>query len=194
MSQKVPLWMCLIIAFLVGVVGFFSGFATGGNHGGFFADLFATESRAKIKNPKRIDRLGYSVDYPSNWTIDRSDPEFDLDHYLMLESPGGSYVWFMFSGAEDPEEAAATQVESYSEGMRAMKVDDFSEYGNLEGIGKRVSGRYFAFRVEVNIFCALQGETAVTIIEFAYLEDLPLAKPGFELVRDSFLMKPDPTP
>ena len=50
---------------------------------------------ADVKNPKTLDRDGFTLQYPGNWTIDTADPDYNPDRNFTITSEGGSQISFL---------------------------------------------------------------------------------------------------
>ena len=148
------------------------------------------EPAADVSSPKTIDRDGFTVQYPGNWSIDTGDPDYDPDALFSLDSAGNCFVMFhVFAHDIDLAEATAAQVEEFEGMLSGTSVSDFTTWGSYTGDGKTIQGKFLFLPTTVRTFAYSEDDRSFVASEFCYDEDLPAVDPGFELVRGSFKLK-----
>ncbi len=148
------------------------------------------EPAADTAHPQTIDREGFTVQYPGNWSIDTDDPDYDPDALFSIDTAGNCFVMFHLWNHEiDLTEATAGQVREFSEMLSGTTVTDFTTWGSFEGDGKQIKGTFIILPTTVRAFAYSKGERSFLASEFCYDEDSGAADPGFELVRGSFKLK-----
>lgn len=148
------------------------------------------EPAADVSSPKTIDREGFTVQYPGNWSIDTGDPDYDPDALFSLDSAGNCFVMFhVFEHDIDVAEATAGQVTEFEGMLSGTSVSDFTTWGSYTGDGKQIQGKFLFLPTTVRTFAHATGDRSFIASEFCYDEDQPAVEPGFELVRGSFRLK-----
>ena len=141
-------------------------------------------------NPKTIDREGFTVQYPGNWSIDADDVDYDPDALFSLDTAGNCFVMFHLWDYEvDPAEATQAQMDEFSATLSGTTITSFTTWGSFEGDGKQIKGTIFFLPTTVRAFAYNKGERSFLASEFCYDEDAGVAEPGFEQVRRSFQLK-----
>jgi len=90
-------WVAGIVMMILAVaaVAFVGGIYATDAGKAYMEDLFLDEEHAEIASPNTLVREGFILQYPSNWTIDTRDDDYDPDHYFSIESPGSSLIVFV---------------------------------------------------------------------------------------------------
>lgn len=173
---------------------------------GFLLGLYSTEAgrkmlqwvvqdeqRADVTRPHSIDREGFSLQYPANWQIATEDDDYDPDTSFSIESPGSSVVMFFLGDCQiDTESAVQTQVAAYQKRMTGVTVTPFGHYGKYEGRGAQLEGRILGIPMKVRAFATSRDGGSAIIVEQCPDEDAGRVRPGFDLIEESFLLKPSP--
>ena len=148
------------------------------------------EPTPDMTSTKTIDRDGFTVKYPGNWTIDTGDPDYDPDALFSIDTAGNCFVMFHLFGHDiDLAEATAAQVEEFEGMLSSTSVADFTTWGSYTGDGKEIKGKFLFLPTTVRPFAFTDGSRSFLVAEFCYDEDQPAVEPGFELVRTSFQLK-----
>jgi len=193
--MKVSIWICAAVGLSCGALGFLGGVASTKAGSKFFENLFRTETTADLENPKKLRTDFYNLQYPGNWSLDKSDPDFDLENTFSINTAGDNYVSFTFGHYEsEPAENVEAYVSEYSEMMKNPEISDFSTYGTHTGKGKRIKGRIFGLRTTIDLFSGFEQGVSFTIVEWVYDEDTSQVEPGLQLIETSFTLKETPTP
>ena len=82
---------------------------------------------------KEINRTNFQVKYYSDWTIDSTDENFDLDSYLTIDSRNNGFIsFFIFSVPFDEKEFVESQIEDrLKENIKKGKVTRFAKLGEV---------------------------------------------------------------
>ena len=158
---------------------------------GFVESLVQTEQQADVRATKSIVRKRFRLEYPGNWTIDEQDEAYDPDHFFSIESPGSCHVSvIVLDVAIRARDAVAAQVDAFVPKIVKQPVrTPFTRWGAYDGEGVALAGRILgALEGSIRVFAHESEHEALTltVVEFCYDEDLPLVRPGFELIERSF--------
>ena len=178
-----------VCAFGGGVVGFVIGVAGSKFVEDIAGEFNPTEEDAEIGNPQSFDGIAYGFQYPSNWSIDE-DLSYDLEHYISVDSPGGSYIVVEFEEyASDTEEVLQAEIAELGDYVAGAQYTFFGSYGSYEGSGVSITVRSSGFGETYRIFCYSEGEMTVTITEYVFEMDRKMVQPGFELIERTMVLK-----
>jgi hypothetical protein len=139
-----------------------------------------------------IDRPGYSMSYPSNWTVDTADKDYDPDAYFAIdESEGCTIMFFFFDVKGEPEKHVQAQVDAQTKRvMPNPSLAPFTTWGRYQGKGTTMTGRMKPLgQGTIRIFSHAGKSKTFDAVEFCFDDDLPDAKPGFEMIESSFKLK-----
>lgn len=193
-TSIVVLVLAVFVALVVGGIGgFFAGVAfTNLGRGGLEDVLvFDDEEHADVEQSKHLERDGFQLDYPINWSIDEEDEDYDPDRLFSVDSPGSSYVMFAIGKlGDEPEELLAGQVLAFEGLLDRPTRKNFGQYGNASGAGAELKGSMMGIPTTIRLFSFVDGENAVMVTEQCPDEDLEMAKPGLEMIENSFELKP----
>jgi len=181
------------VGFIVGVLcGFVLGVFSVKEARAVVGEVFSSERPADVSNTTFLDRPGFSLEYPSNWSVDTAADDYDPNHCFSIDSPGSCFVGFIiFEPAVDMAEA----VESVASDYRTTLIKDpeestFDSWGALTGTGVHLQGRIMSLAPGgARLFAATTESSTLVVYEVYYDEDLPMVGPAFELVRSSFRFK-----
>ena len=159
---------------------------------GFAEGLAETEEKADVRSPRPFVRERFQLDYPGNWTIDEADEDYDPDHLFSIDSPGSCTVSVIVFDAAIPAKTSVDgQVEAFVPRIVKQPVQTpFTRWGAYEGEGVTLAGKILGVLPgNIRIFAheSQREDLTFTIVEFCYDEDLPLVRPGFELVERTFV-------
>jgi hypothetical protein len=158
---------------------------------GAFESLVRLEQQADVRSAKPIVRERFRLEYPGNWTIDVEDEHYDPDHLFSIESPGSCHVTFIvFDAALAAKDVLKAQLDAFVPKLSRSPVQaPFARWGAYDGEGVALAGNFLGVQGgSIRIFAHASGreDLTLTIVEFCYDEDLPLVRPGFELIERSF--------
>lgn len=151
-----------------------------------------TEKPADLAHPRFLEGRGWSVSYPSNWTLSAASAGDDPDHGFVLESPGLSSV--RVAVRDEPCELTqelSLHIVGYANRVVESPVpSDLASWGRYPGRGQELRGRLLGGGPgTVRVFVANVGGRSFTAIETAAEDDSKAVDPGFRLVEDSFTLK-----
>jgi hypothetical protein len=193
MASKAELRLVGAVCFAAGVaVGFGAGVLSVKSARDFFVDLFRSEERAATASPTHLARPAFSFDYPSNWSVDVKDPDYDADHMFSIDTPGQSFVMFMVADGEvDPRDALELHVTQQTEKViKDAKRTPFEHYGSFEGHGALLEGKHLGMvRGSVRVFCFRSGNRTFQILENVFEEDRAKVEPGFRLIEKTLRLE-----
>ena len=110
---------------------------------GGFESLVQTEQKANVRATKPIARERFHLEYPSNWTIDEEDEDYDPDHLFSIDSPGSCHVTvIVFDSAISAKNSVETQVEAFVPKIVKDPVQTpFAGWGAYDGEGVTLAGK-----------------------------------------------------
>jgi hypothetical protein len=160
---------------------------------GFFESLVQTEERADVSSTRPIVRERFRLEYPGNWTIDEKDEDYDPDHLFSIDSPGSCQITvIVFDAAVSAKTSVDSQVEAFVPRIVKHPVQTrFARWGAYDGEGATIAGKILGLmKGSIRIFAheSEREDLTFTIVEFCYDEDLPLVRPGFELIERTFAL------
>lgn len=187
-------WVAGIVILILSVatVAFVGGIYATDAGKAFMENLFSDEEAADITKTNTLSREGFILQYPSNWTVDRSDDSYDPDHYFSIESAGGSVIVFVIVDASTtPEENVESIVAEYVPNLMKNAVRTaFTTWGKYSGAGVHLKGRlFFVPGANIRVFSHSSAFKSFTIIESFYDEDVLQVCPGFELIASTFELR-----
>jgi hypothetical protein len=158
---------------------------------GCIESLVLTEQKADVRSPKPLVRERFRLAYPGNWAVDEDDEGYDPDHFFSIESPGSCHVTVVvFDAALDARDVLDGQVGALvPELVKQPTKTRFTRWGAYDGEGVTLAGRIVGvYPGSVRIFAHASEpqDLTISIVEFCFDEDLPLVRPGFELIERSF--------
>lgn len=185
----------MAIALVAGGLGFIGGFASSEFGQEVFEGMFAYERKADVTSSKLIKRQLYTLEYPGNWDLDEEEEGFDLDNFLTIDTPGGSYIRLMLAYYEsDPLENVRVQEEYFIDLLGQPVTAGFSSYGSYSGDGRRIKGHLFGLPATIEIFSHSAKEYSFTLVAVVYDEDRSLVEPGLKMIEDGFKFHPPEDP
>jgi hypothetical protein len=193
MKFSTPVFLTsLCISLLIGgAIGFFAGVASTNAGMEFLENMVSTERLADIKETQKINRDKFKFEFPGNWSVNKHEDDYDPDTMFSVDSPGSTYVLFMFDDVEtEPSENLQQQVEAFSNLMGKVSTSKYNTYGKLKGEGAIVKGKIFGLKVTVKIFTTFIHGTSVIIVQQSHDEDLRYVKNGLDLIETTFQIKP----
>ena len=164
---------------------------------GGFESLVQTEQKADVRATKPIVRERFHLEYPGNWTVDEEDEDYDPDHLFSIDSPGSCQVTVViFDSAISAKNSVDAQVEAFVPKIVKDPVQTpFARWGAYDGEGVTLAGKMLGLlKGSIRIFAheSVREDLTLTVVEFCYDEDLPLVRPGFELIERTFELARQP--
>ncbi len=176
--RPLPVALGVLLGLFVGCAGCLEG-------------LVQTEQKADVRATKPFVRERFQLEYPGNWTVDEEDEDYDPDHLFSIDSPGSCQVTvIVFDAAISAKHSAEAQVEAFVPKIVKNPVQTpFARWGAYEGEGVTLAGKILGvLKGSIRIFAheSVREDLTLTIVEFCFDEDLPLVRPGFELIERTF--------
>jgi len=187
----VVLIAAVISALVAGAVaGFFAGVASTRAGEDLLQGLVEHEEDAEILNPQTIIRERFTLSYPSNWKVDVNDVDYDPDHNFSIESPGSTFVAFLFGAVEtSPEDNIQGQIHTFSRIMDNPVITRFTKYGSLTGKGAILKGDILGMPHTARFFSSWQDGLTVVIVQQCPDKDMKRAGKGLSLIEGSFSLE-----
>ncbi len=140
-----------------------------------------------------VVRDNYSFDHYSNWQMDSSDVDFDIDSFFTLNGPveNGFITFFVFNAATDEKNNVDAQVAAHlKKTMKNATVTYFDKWGRYTGHGAIMKGKLLGvFKSQIRIFSfSTPNSSFIMIAEYEDSES-ELVLPGLELIETTFKLK-----
>jgi hypothetical protein len=164
----------------------------------FFMSCSTNETKERKVEKKKVDNIllsrdNYSLRYLTNWTLDSSDVDFDIDSYFTFDSPDESFItFFIFNTSIDTKENLEEQINAHlKKTFKNGTVEYFSKWGNkYDGLGATIKGKMMGiFKSELEIFCYSTPEASFISVSQIYESDKAKDSSGFELIKNTFKLK-----
>lgn len=138
-----------------------------------------------------IKREGFSLVYPSTWTIDTADPDYDPDALFTLESPDGNCMamFIIMDMFIENDEMLNAQVKEFKSQLIKKPTSEtpFTAWGNLTGKGMVLKGKLMGvFPGTVRIFTWTDKERSMVVIEQHFDDDFIKLREDYKLIESSF--------
>jgi len=141
----------------------------------------------------KIDREGFSMKYPSGWTIDTADEDYDADALFSIDSPNGEnmIMFVIYDMALDTADLMKKQVDAFTaELLKKPEISHFNSWGQYKGSGEVLKGKLAGvYKGAVRIFIYTDGKKTLTVIEQFNDKDFEALKKDYEQMAASFTFK-----
>jgi len=149
---------------------------------------------AGAQNMKTIDRDSFSLKYPSSWTIDTKDEDYDPDALFSLDASaeGATMMFMIFDAVIDVEEMLKAQREAMTSELikKPSSITNFQEWGNYKGKGILIKGKIMGvLKGQVKIFIYTDDNKSMLVMEQIYDSDMVVTGVEFEQIAKSFKFK-----
>lgn len=143
----------------------------------------------------QIKRDSFSVKYPTGWTIDTEDPDYDPDALFSFDSPdGNNMIMFIIMGMTiDPDEMLEQQVTEFQKQLiKKPEITPFTQWGNYTGKGKILRGKLMGvLKGFVRIFVYTDNGKAMLVVQQCYDDDFKTLEKDYTLIEQSFRFTSD---
>ena len=170
-----------------GVIGFLAGVASTRFGSELLKGIVEQEEMAAVDKPQKLVRERFGLMYPSNWSVDTEDDDYDPDHMFSIESPGSAFVMFVLGDVEtDPKKNIELQIAGFTRVFGSPTVTRFGSYGQFTGEGAQLSGALLGIKTTVRAFSMFKSGVTVMVVQQYPDEDLRYVKDGLALIERSF--------
>jgi hypothetical protein len=168
----------------------------------FLVPLLACEKNAEISTPKKYNKEGISFNYPSNWEI-TEDAFSDGVYQISVETPGNAIFLMMIykeTNAVVPlDKFSKLFSEAFAEVLFLGKsstssftpVTRVKKQWNSAGIREKfdISILKLVIPYEREFHSIKKSGKVGYLISQAEVEEMPHVEPGFNLIRETFLIE-----
>ncbi len=157
-----------------------------------FATLLLLAQLVNAQTTK-IDRPGFSLEYPSAWTVDTVDPDYDPDALFSLDIDENNLMMFIIMNTRvEPQMLIDAQQKELK--ARVLKKTDseipFTKWGAYPGNGLTLKGKLLGvFPGTIRIFAANHEEQTLLVVSQCLDNDLNKWDAAMKLVEQSFHFK-----
>ncbi|HEY1039374.1 MAG TPA: hypothetical protein VGF30_08230 [Bacteroidia bacterium] len=147
----------------------------------------------KIREHKSIDREGFSVNYPSDWSVDTVEQGYDADtSFMIVNKESTSYVsFFVYNKKIDENKALDNELEARVKPLiPGGKTREFYEWGQYKGKGARVKGKILElFPGNISVFVHAGEKRSFVAIWQMYTDEMFEVGSSLKFIEDSFQLK-----
>ena len=165
----------------------------------FAAFLLQDSGPPQIGDPRKIETTSYSLSYPGNWYLDTNDEDYDLNYDIEIGPSFDDALAniVMFDYDVDPEYLVGQTFANWEDAYIVSDTTTLHSWGNHVGYG--VTGtltiesapyRALAFAALRPVPDSLYGSVVMgfLVLELAEGGVSEKLQPGFDLIRDSFVL------
>jgi hypothetical protein len=145
-----------------------------------------------LDNTRRIEREGFSLNYPGNWEVDVADEDYDPDYSFAIAPPvADAQIRFWFYEYAMDSQGCADQTRDNLEAVYAFSdLTAFDHWGDYDGAGYRGDANIEGGDYEFLMFCATERVRPFEILLAVEGSAADKLRPGFDLIRDSLELRP----
>lgn len=148
-----------------------------------------------IESPIALDREAYRLEYPGNWSIDKSAADYDPDAMFTIEplfSDAALNFWFYLepSPSQDCVDATLETMEASYELESVVGIDS---WGANSGAGYRGIAVIEGGRYEMILFCSTDHDTPFEVMMLCEADAYEKIRSGFEHIERTFEVKSEPS-
>jgi len=139
--------------------------------------------------PQRVERAGFSLQFPGNWQIDTQGANYDPDHMFIIQASRSAFVGFeIYDRQVDPRWLLAARVAAMTgQVLPGAEREEFPTWGQYRGQGALLYGRAMGKTpVTVRIFAFAWAGHTVAVTEYTSDNDSRNVEPGFQMVEQTF--------
>lgn len=189
------------------LVGCVIGFGVGSSDFGskVLAQRGTSEKQAQLSPANGHKGTAHHFEYPANWVLNEQPGYYIPDETISIDTPGSAqWVLSLEENPSDPEwiverlEGQYTTLlgEVTSKPFESSSGDNpgdrIAKWGDHLGAGVELYGTYFGYQARVRIFAATLEQRSFSVVEFFYVPDTELTRPGFEQIENSFELTDKP--
>ena len=192
-------WHCIEMRVLLGAILLLTpascipmASAVGGQLGSAIVRAARQDEPAEVMEPtepQRVERAGFSLQFPGNWQIDTHGENYDSDHMFIIQASRGAFVGFEIHDREvDPRWLLEARVAAMTgRVLPGAGREEFPTWGQYRGQGALLYGKALGKTpVTVRIFAFAWAGHTVAVTEYASDNDSRNVEPGFQMVEQTF--------
>ncbi len=144
-----------------------------------------------VAHPKRISGKGYTVAYPGNWEVRKREPDYDKDHHIRLQSPGGCNVLIEIHTPPIKLRPRLQKIATLKTlTLKDPQIVPIKQWGTNNGHGVILTGQPEPEDPtdfpQYTVFGAEYTHLTYTITEECRGKLRPIAEPGLKLIANTF--------
>lgn len=153
-----------------------------------FAIPGALSEVPEISNPVTVNREGFTLQHPANWSVMTSDEDYDPDYQFMIEPPWSDAIvrFIIYDFPIDPQFEAEMTLDNFATDYDIFDVEEIALWGDHDGSGYRAIAEIENGRYVLVCFAATGEHRSFEILELAEEPTRETLEPGFDLIRESF--------
>lgn len=155
--------------------------------------LLSVWSALSFAQSKKLEGTLYTMEYPSTWQLDTSDPGYDPDvHFIVDASEDNYFMFFIYKTEADPEALVDKYVTLFSDEALTDIFDDFKfkTWGSFTGSGRGLKAKLENGRTAIfRIFSWTTGGKTFLLNAQMLQADSDKWSNGFALIEKSFRLK-----
>jgi hypothetical protein len=169
--------------YLVAFIGIIAAVLFGG------ADF---EPPPDLRSTIRLERQGFALEHPGNWSVDTWDEDYDPDTaFAIAPTLADAQIQFWFY--DQPMESSACVEETFQNLSAAYEMTDVApvdRWGQLEGAGYTAVAVIDGVRFDLLTFCSTERVRPFEIMQIVQESVSTKLKPGYDLIRDTLELRP----
>jgi hypothetical protein len=137
---------------------------------------------------KTLSRRGFTFDYPSSWTVDDKDKDYDPDHLFSIDASAGAMIMFVIADAElDLTETLASHVQIQAKRLANAVRTKFDRWGKYDGQGVVLRGKSLGLLpTTLRLFVFSAAGKTITVAEYCTDDEKLQRLPEFRVIEHSF--------
>ena len=144
-----------------------------------------------------LERKKFKMKYYSNWKLDASDPDFNIDRYFSIDPPSskGTIIFVLYKTSINEKGAVDEAIEEIRElYMEDATVSNFKNWGKYKGQGSVLSGFITTDNgekeeAEYRVFAHSDYKCSFLIASSILKKFEQLDLPGLKLIESTFEIK-----
>ena len=138
-----------------------------------------------------IEREAFRLDYPGNWSVDTTDPDYDPDANFTIEPMFADAVinfWFYVEPLPSRECVDAT-LDNMSASYELDSIVVTDNWGAYSGAGYEGTARIEGTEFYLLMFCSTEQDTPFEVMILSEQEAHETIHPGFEHIEETFRLE-----
>lgn len=155
--------------------------------------LFLIAWFESINAQNKIDRVNFSMQYPSEWRVDTKDEDYDPDALFSIDSPDGEnmIMFVIFDIAANTAVIMKEQIKVFTDLLiKKPEISHFDTWGKYNGSGTTLKGKLMGvFKGVVRIFVYTDETKTMTVVEQFYDKNYEVLKKDYDFMSSTFQFK-----
>jgi len=144
-----------------------------------------------LRNTRRIDREGFTLMYPGNWTVDRTHEAYDPDGDFSInpELADATIRFWFFQEPMASQECVDMSLANLTRSYGEIVTTRISRWGRFEGAGYEAKATVGGVEMDLLLFASTDRPRPFEVLWLADSKATRKLRPGFAWIRDSFELR-----